>query len=57
MRFLTIKEYFPAGGQAQTEIEITDISYTDRDNVILGTATLPLSNVAKNVVILRKRVT
>jgi nitrite reductase/ring-hydroxylating ferredoxin subunit len=49
--FLTIKEYFPAGGQAHTEIEITDISYTSRENVILGRTMLPLSKVAKDVVI------
>jgi nitrite reductase/ring-hydroxylating ferredoxin subunit len=49
-----IKKYFPAGGQAQVEIEITDISYTDRNDVILGKAILPLSSVAKNVVVYRQ---
>ncbi|WP_158089080.1 Rieske (2Fe-2S) protein [Cognaticolwellia mytili] len=48
---MTIKEYFPPGGLAKVESEITDITYTDRNDVILGQATLPLSNVAKKVAI------
>jgi nitrite reductase/ring-hydroxylating ferredoxin subunit len=49
--FLKIKEYFPAGGQVQEETEITDLSYTDKTDVIFGRAVLPLSKTEKNVVI------
>jgi nitrite reductase/ring-hydroxylating ferredoxin subunit len=50
---LTIKEYFPAGGQveAEIEIEITNISASDRADVTFGRAILPLSKQEKNVVI------
>ncbi len=48
---LNNKRYFSAGGKTNEEIEITDISFTDRPNVILGRAILPLSKLEKNVVI------
>ena len=48
---LTIKEYFPAGGQVEAEIEITSISASDRAEVTFGQAILPLSKQEKNVVI------
>ena len=51
MTLLNNKRYFSVGGKTNEEIEITDISFTDRPNVILGRAILPLSKLEKNVVI------
>lgn len=54
MTLLTIKEYFPAGGQATQEIEITSIKSSNRADVMFGRAILPLSKIEKNVVIYRQ---
>jgi nitrite reductase/ring-hydroxylating ferredoxin subunit len=48
---LNIKEYFPAGGQTKDEIEITNVSNTNKIGVFVGRAILPLSKVEKDVVI------
>lgn len=51
MTTLNKKTYFPAGGKADKEVEITHISYTDRADVIFGRTTLPLSTRETDVVI------
>ena len=48
---LNIKAYFPAGGQTHEEIEMTDICYTDRVDVIFARAILPPSKLVKEMVI------
>ncbi|MGB1263526.1 MAG: Rieske 2Fe-2S domain-containing protein [Cognaticolwellia sp.] len=51
MTLLTLKEYFPAGGQAHENVEIHDITQSDRADVFFGRAILPPSTLAKDVVI------
>ncbi len=48
---LNIKEYFPAGGHTSEEIQMTDIRYTARGDVIFARAILPPLKLAKEMVI------
>lgn len=45
------KVFFRAGGLANKEVEITNITYTNRAEVIYGRTTLPLSTRETDVVI------
>ena len=53
MNDLELKKYFPAGGRANEELEITHIDTTKREDVLVGKAVLPLSRIEKKVVIYR----
>lgn len=51
MTLISDKVFFPAGGNTDSEIEITNISYTGRADVIFGRTILPLSTREVDVVI------
>lgn len=51
MNFQNLKHFYPAGGIAQTQIEILDVKPTKIAGVLVGLATLPLAPSEQKVVI------
>lgn len=47
----SLKPFFPAGGIAQEDITIVDVKSTDRSDVLVGSALLPLASSVQKVVI------
>lgn len=46
-----LKQFFPAGGVVNEDISISDVRPTNRDDVLVGQAILPLSESVQKIVI------
>ncbi len=51
MNTITLTQFFPAGGKASQEIEITQVKTTKQKHVLRGVAVLPASLTPQTVVI------
>ncbi|WP_426370510.1 Rieske (2Fe-2S) protein [Pseudocolwellia sp. HL-MZ7] len=46
-----LKQFFPAGGNVDENIDILDVQATSRDDVLVGMAVLPLTTAQQKIVI------